>query len=198
MEMKDRGDVRAEVAGEHRSLEQAIARIRTLPADDPGRRVCLKRIAVTLAGHVVAVEQVLHPAVHSHVPEGDRLARQSLTDLVRAEEVMKDLEFTDTESGEFDTLLRRLTTWLRRHSDCEEAFLLPHLSGAAPRPALDELKDDLHTVEADAAALREAVAHGRRPDVIDRVHTALTERYHSASAPDRRPAPDGPEDWPAL
>ncbi|MBC2867136.1 hemerythrin domain-containing protein [Streptomyces mexicanus] len=185
--MKDHEDIAEELAAEHRSLGRAVARIQALPPGDPRRRACLKRTAVTLAGHAVAVERVLQPAVHRHLPGADQVAAQSLTDLVRAEEVMKDLEFTDTGSGEFDPLLRRLQTWLRRHRDHEEAVLLPDLGRAVPPGALDEMGDDVHAVEADTAALREAVAHTRRPDVMVRAHTALTERHPAPPTNDHRP-----------
>ncbi|MEV0600401.1 hemerythrin domain-containing protein [Streptomyces sp. NPDC050315] len=173
----DPADVVTALTEQHQELERALAEVLELPAGDPRRRSRLKETAVTLACHAAAAERHVHRAVHRYVPDdADRFVRQEITDLLRAEETMKDLEFTDTDSGEFDPLVRRLLTRIRRHGDAEEADLFPRLRRAASPEVLAGLADAVHQVEAQAAVLRDEVRASRRRDVLDRVLTALAEQ----------------------
>jgi hypothetical protein len=190
--MTDRADIVATLAEQHRELEQALRDVLNVPADDPRRRSRLKQAAVTLACHTAEAERHLHHLVHRYVPhDADRLVQQQVTDLLRAEETMKDLELTDTHSGEFAPLVRRLIARIRRHGEHKEAALFPRLRTAAPPEALAWLGDAARQVEAEAAALRDEVERSARRDVIDRIQAALapedarTTAYQQAERLDR-------------
>ena len=170
----ERADVVAVLTEQHRELERALSEVLKLPPGDSRRRSHLKDTAVALAGHTTATQCHLHHAVRRYLPhDGDRLVRQQDTDLLHAEEAMKDLEFTGVDSGEFDTLVRQLIRRVRRHSVREEASLFPRLRGSTPAAVLDELGDAVREVGAQAACLRSEVEHSRRPDVIGRIRAAL-------------------------
>ncbi|MGK9465135.1 hemerythrin domain-containing protein (plasmid) [Streptomyces sp. G6] len=175
--MRDRRDVVTVVMEQHREMQRALTEVLELPAGEPRRRERLKGAAVTLACHAAAVERHLHHAVRRYVPDdADWLVQQEATDLLRAEETMKDLEFTDTDSGEFDPLVRRLLVRIRRHGEGKESEVFPRLRTAASPGVLADLGDAVRRVEAEAAGLRVEVEGCRRRDVIDRLLTALAEQ----------------------
>ncbi|MEV0638382.1 hemerythrin domain-containing protein [Streptomyces sp. NPDC050619] len=175
--MADRADIVATLAEQHRELEQTLTEVLNVPAGDPRRRSSLKQAAVTLACHTAESERHLHHFLRRYVPDdADRLVQQQVTDLLRAEETMKDLEFTATDSGEFDPLVRRLIATIRRHGEHTEAVLFPRLRAAAPPEVLAGLGDAARQVEAEATTLRDEVERSERPDVIDRAQAALAPK----------------------
>ncbi|MGW0826130.1 hemerythrin domain-containing protein [Streptomyces sp. NPDC002845] len=181
--MTDRADIVTTLTEHHRELERTLTEVLRLPADDPRRRSRLKQAALTLACHTAAAERHLHHVVRRYVPDdGDRLVQQQVQDLRRAEETMKDLELTDTDSGEFDPLVRRLLTRVRRHGEHKNTALFPRLRTAAPPEVLALLGDAVRQVQAEAAALRNEVERSSRPDVTDRMQAALAPKRARTTA----------------
>ncbi|MFG3203714.1 hypothetical protein [Streptomyces sp. NPDC048192] len=175
-------DITTALTRPQRETERILTETLRLPTGDPRRRTCLKRAALALACDMAVADRRLHSTVRRYVPGGDRLVRQQATDLVRAEETMKDLEYTDTGSGPFEPLVRHLITTVHRHGEQFETAVLPRLRSAAPPEALARLADAVHEVEAEAAALRDEVEHSPRPDVIDRLQAALAPEGARTSA----------------
>ncbi|MBC9724214.1 hemerythrin domain-containing protein [Streptomyces sp. TRM68367] len=173
--MQDRANIITELTASHRRVEEALARVQSLPGDDPRRRDRLKEATLALVCQAVAQERHLHPAVRRYVPEGERLVRQEVTEELRMEEVLKDLEFTDTDSGEFAPLLRRLITRVHRHAVYEETAVFPELRRGARPKVLAALGKEVRRTEDNAAELRERLSHPPRPDLVDRARDAFEQ-----------------------
>ncbi|MFI9584372.1 hemerythrin domain-containing protein [Streptomyces sp. NPDC052236] len=185
--MRETADTITILTEQHRELQGELEQVQSLPTGDPRRRSGLKGAAVALVCHSTAV-RLLYGITRWRVPGGDRPARPGVMDLVRAEETMKDLEFTDDDSGEFDPLLRRLIIRVRRHIDQAETIVYPRLHQELPPDLREDLAYELRRIEADATAVREMVERWARRDVIDRVRVILAERYADRRAGIGEPA----------
>ncbi|WP_432188140.1 hemerythrin domain-containing protein [Streptomyces sp. Tue6028] len=130
-----------ELTSDHREVEETFARIQETPAQGQELRDLVAEVTVELVRHSVAEEQYLYPAVREYVENGDRLADKETADVSRVEELLKQLERTDTEDPQMSALLQQVMDHVAAHVEDEENHLFPALSRACSFATLNELGD---------------------------------------------------------
>ncbi|MCX5115375.1 hemerythrin domain-containing protein [Streptomyces sp. NBC_00378] len=137
--MEPGGDVIAELAADHRELEDLFSQIELQPVDHPRRRELADRLTAELVRHTVAEERHLYPAVREHVPHGAALADKELADHARVEQMLRDLEDLSVGDPQFNDTIAKLKLEVASHVREEEHELFPKLAAAILPEELDEL-----------------------------------------------------------
>ncbi|MEE1767114.1 hemerythrin domain-containing protein [Streptomyces sp. JV185] len=137
--MKPGGDVIAELAADHRELEDLFSQIELQPVDHPRRRELADRLTAELVRHTVAEEWHLYPAVRKHVPHGAALADKELADHAGVEQMLRDLEELSVEDPRFNDTIAKLKFEVASHVREEEHELFPKLAATLPPEELEEL-----------------------------------------------------------
>lgn len=118
-----------DMVADHREAEEVFREIDK--SDDPEvRRALVEHVITELVRYSVAGEQYLYPTVRKALPDGDKLADHELQEHAEAEEVMKQIEKTDTSDPEFEELVGKLVDDIHHHVEGEENDLLPKLRDA--------------------------------------------------------------------
>jgi hemerythrin superfamily protein len=169
---------------DHREVEEVFKEIEKSP--DPEERRALVEHAITeLVRHSVAEEQYLYPTTRKALPDGDKIADHDLKEHAEAEEVMKQIEKTQTEEPKFDELVSKLMEDIRHHVQEEESDLLPKLRDACDAAQLLELGEKFEKSKKMAPTRPHPMAPDRPPAnkilapgtaLIDRMRDALTGR----------------------
>ncbi|MFC9501641.1 hemerythrin domain-containing protein [Streptomyces sp. NPDC056982] len=177
----------AELAVDHREVDELFIRIEAQPARDTRRRELVDELTVELVRHSVAEDQYLYPAVREHVDDSAALADKELEDHAEAERLLKDLEGRDGDDDQFDTLLAKLKSEVTEHIRDEEARLFPLLAAACTPQELEELGDELRKAK-KAAPTRPHPSVPTTPPgnkilgpgvgLVDRARDLLTGRKH--------------------
>ncbi|WP_329595058.1 hemerythrin domain-containing protein [Streptomyces sp. NBC_01362] len=137
--MEPGGDVIAELAADHRELEDLFSQIELQPVDHPRRRELADRLTAELVRHTVAEELHLYPVVRKHVPNGAALADKEIADHARAERMLKDLEDLGVDDPRFNDTVAKLKFEVASHVREEEHELFPKLAATLPPEKLDGL-----------------------------------------------------------
>ncbi|MFF1351727.1 hemerythrin domain-containing protein [Streptomyces sp. NPDC058322] len=137
--MEPGGDVIAELAADHRELEDLFSQIELQPVDHPWRRELADRLTAELVRHTVTEELHLYPAVRKHVLHGAALADKELADHARAEQMLKGLEDRNVDDPLFNDTIAKLKFEVASHMREEEHELFPKLAAALPPEELVEL-----------------------------------------------------------
>jgi hemerythrin superfamily protein len=186
--MPDHGDdVVSILTTDHREVEQMFAELEKLrgTGDHDRIREVTEKVITELVRHSVAEEAYLYPATRTLIPGGDALADQEIAEHAEAEQVMKDLERTDTTDARFDELLTRLMTDIRAHIQEEESQLFPQLVHHADAAKLRELGSKItaikkiaptrpHPSAPDAPPANKLLAPGA--GLVDRIRDAISGR----------------------
>jgi hemerythrin-like domain-containing protein len=142
-------------------------------------------VITELVRHSVAEEQYLYPVARRALPGGDKIADHELEEHAEAEQVMKELERTDTDDPKYDDLTRKLIDAIRHHVEDEESDLLPKLRDACDAGELRELGEKFENSKKLAPTRPHPSAPDRPPankilgpgvGLIDRMRDALTGR----------------------
>ncbi|MER5472576.1 hemerythrin domain-containing protein [Streptomyces sp. NPDC002935] len=182
------GDVIAELATDHREVEELFGQIEGLAPGDKQRKVYAEQAVIELVRHSVAEEAYLYPAVREFLPDGDKVADKELEDHAEAERTMKELESLDADEPGFDRLIGELMTGIRSHIRDEEDNLFPRLRQTASEDALMKLGDKVrrakktaptrpHPSAPDTPLANKLLAPGA--GMVDRLRDALTGRGKS-------------------
>ncbi|MGS2640207.1 hemerythrin domain-containing protein [Streptosporangium sp. LJ11] len=186
--MPDHGDdVISILTTDHREVEQMFAELEKLrgTGDHERTRDVTEKVIIELVRHSVAEEAYVYPATRRFVPGGDALADREIAEHAEAEEVMKELEQTDTADARFDELLTRLMSDIRAHIQEEESELFPKLAQHAGPEELRELGGKVTAVKKVAPTRPHPAAPDTPPankllapgaGLIDRVRDALSGR----------------------
>ncbi|MFG3293201.1 hemerythrin domain-containing protein [Streptomyces sp. NPDC048179] len=144
------GNVLAELMTDHREVEEMFSRIEAMTGGGQELRDLVDDVTIELVRHSVAEEQYLYPAVREYIEGGDRLADKEIADHGRVEELLKQLEKTDTEDPRTGSLLHQLMTEVSDHVQDEETNLFPKLRQVCSPETLDELGDKVRRAKAMA------------------------------------------------
>jgi hemerythrin superfamily protein len=182
-----RDDVISILTTDHREVEQMFAELEKLRGTGDHDRVrdVTEKVITELVRHSVAEEAYLYPATRRLIPDGDALADREIAEHAEAEQVMKELERTDTTDPRFDELLTQLMTDIRAHIQEEENELFPQLVQHADAEELRELGSKVtaikkvaptrpHPSAPDTPPANKLLAPGA--GLIDRVRDALSGR----------------------
>ncbi|MER6678607.1 hemerythrin domain-containing protein [Streptomyces sp. NPDC000983] len=144
------GDAIAELMADHREVEEMFARIKAMPGGGQALRDVVDEVTIELVRHSIAEEEYLYPAVRKHVPGGDGIADREIADHGRVEELLKDLEKTDTDDLAMSPLLHRLMEEVSAHVRDEEDNLFPRLRQECSPEALNDLGDKIRRAKSTA------------------------------------------------
>ncbi|MFD8722866.1 hemerythrin domain-containing protein [Streptomyces sp. NPDC059629] len=144
------GNILQELTTDHREVEEFFGRIEALTGGGQELRDLVDEVTIELVRHSVAEEQYLYPAVREHIEGGDRLADKEIADHGRVEELLKQLEKTDTGDPRMAPLLQQLMNEVSEHLQDEETNLFPKLRQVCSPEALDELGDKVRRAKAMA------------------------------------------------
>jgi hypothetical protein len=111
----------------HRRLETTLGALSAAP-DAAGRFRLLNEVTVELAGHTVAEETDLYPAVRRSLPDGDAVVRELADDNASIEHLVKGLHNVRVTDAGFEALVDRLINGVRAHIRDEESGLFPRLT----------------------------------------------------------------------
>jgi hemerythrin superfamily protein len=97
------------------------------------------RLVHDLVTHEVAEEEIVYPAVRSHVPGGDQLAKERIAEQQRAEETLAAMEKMDANAPEFGQMLQTLKADVLAHAQAEETQVFPNLESSLDAGHLQKL-----------------------------------------------------------
>jgi len=168
--------------------EQIVALCRELTdatASVERRREVAEVVAATLARHLSAEEQYLHPAVRAVVDDGAALADRETAADRTMEETLQDLLDSDPEEPEFARLAEQVADELHQHVTTAARDILPRLAAAASAAELIRLGNRVEVAE-EAAPTRPHPDVPTGPHwnkvvdpalgVVDKVRDAVTGR----------------------
>ncbi|MGI8760584.1 MAG: hemerythrin domain-containing protein [Jatrophihabitantaceae bacterium] len=115
--------------------------LRELGAEDS--RPAREQIVMELVRHFVAEEQYLHPAIRERVDGGEQLADAAAQSDRECEQLLRDLENSDSTDAELHEVLARLRARFQTHVRTQEREVFPALAAAFSPPELDELGADV-------------------------------------------------------
>lgn len=125
------------LGNDHEQVKQLLSKFEMAPAASGTNDSLLgarKKMAETLvieeSKHEAIEEMYFWPAVREHLPDGDTLADQAISQEQEAKEVLDRLDKTDAGVPEFEKLLVKFTAAAREHIDFEEQRVWPGLRSA--------------------------------------------------------------------
>jgi hemerythrin-like domain-containing protein len=131
-------DVFDVLATDHVEVKRMLAELGKGPTmatgANPDQLVLRKRMAEELvieeSKHEAVEEMYFWPAVREHLPDGDVLADQAVSQEQEAKEVLDKFDKLDASDPEFERLLVKFTAAARAHIDFEEQRVWPGLRSA--------------------------------------------------------------------
>lgn len=144
------GDAIAELMTDHREVEEMFARIKAIPGGGQELRDVVDEVTIELVRHSIAEEEYLYPAVRKHIEGGGEIVDREIADHGRVEELLKDLEKTDTDDPRTGPLLQRLMQEVTAHVQDEEENLFPMLRRGCTADALNDLGDKIRRAKSMA------------------------------------------------
>lgn len=172
------------IIADHREVQAVFTEIEA-SEDARNKRELVEHVIAELVRHSVAEEQYLYPTARKALPDGDELVDHELEEHAEAEQVMKDIENTDSTDPKFPELVGKLIADIRHHLEDEEEDLLPKLRAACDPEQLGELGRKFEQAKKMAPTRPHPAAPDRPPanrvldpgaGLIDRVRDALSGR----------------------
>jgi len=170
---------------DHREVEDMFARLEAGGMEIDARKDLVDQVTIEIVRHSVAEEQYLYPFVHDHLPGGETLHDEELSDHARIEVLLKQLDGMSADNLEFEATLRELMTEVRSHVAEEEGTLFNELREATTA----EQREDLGGKIEMAKRVAPTRPHPSAPDtppmnkllgpgtgLVDRIRDALTGR----------------------
>ncbi|MEV0350194.1 hemerythrin domain-containing protein [Nonomuraea sp. NPDC050680] len=186
--MADHGDdVITILTTDHREVEQMFAELETLRGTGKHEQIrdVTEKVIIELVKHSVAEEAYLYPATRKYLPGGDALADREIAEHAEAEQLMKDLESTDTHDPAFENLLTTFMAAIRQHVLEEESELFPQLAKHADAEELRHLGSQINAIKKVAPTRPHPSAPDTPPankllapgaGLVDRIRDAITGR----------------------
>lgn len=135
---------------DHRRCEELLAQIRAQSSPDPE---VVHQVIVEVCVHDVTESQVLYPLVEERLPEGNRLATDTLNQHVRIANILVELDRRHPDEPRRRLLLDSLVEDCRQHFAVEEVSLLAPLRRLLAPEELARLDRDLTRARINAPAL---------------------------------------------
>lgn len=170
---------------DHQELDDLCARLER-GDDDPDRQAQVLDVMVaTLARHLSAEEQYLHPTVRAVLPDGDALADRELVEDVEIQRAAQRLDVIRPDASRFGPVLTEVVVRVREHARRVDRYLLPRLADVLDEEDLIRLGNRV-TIAQEAAPTRPHPATPVSPPwnkivdpgvaVVDKVRDALAGR----------------------
>ncbi|HEX6498101.1 MAG TPA: hemerythrin domain-containing protein [Micromonosporaceae bacterium] len=170
---------------EHRRLDELCARLERGDGDSDYQARVLDVLVASLARHLSAEEQYLHPTVRAVLADGDRLADRELVEDVEIQRAAARLDVIRPDAPRFGAVLTEFAVRVREHVRRLDRYLLPRLADVLDEEDLVRLGNRL-TIAEEAAPTRPHPATPTTPPwnkivdpgvaVVDKVRDALAGR----------------------
>src|SRR5690348_4214107 len=145
------------LASDHEQVKKLLSQFEAAPAASGTNDSLLaarKKMAETLvieeSKHEAVEEMYFWPAVREHVPNGDALADQAISQEQEGKEVLAKLDKLDADDPEFERLVREFTSAAREHIAFEETQVWPALRAALTETQSLELGEKLEQAKKTA------------------------------------------------
>jgi hemerythrin superfamily protein len=180
----DQRDVVEILTHDHREVEEMFGEL-TGATDPAEKRRIVDDITIELIRHAVAEEMYVYPAVRRHVPDGDSLADEEISEHSEIEQALKDLESVDATDADFDAVTSRLIKDVTEHVQEEENTLFPQLAQHCSQEDLVKLGGQVETAKKVAPTRPHPSAPDRPPlnkllapgaGLVDRIRDHLSGR----------------------
>jgi hemerythrin superfamily protein len=177
-------DIVDDIITDHREVEAIFKELETND-NRAARRELVEHVITELVRHSVGEEQYLYPTARRVLEDGDKIADHELHEHAEAEEIMKKIEGTNKEDGEFEALVGQLMRDIRHHIEDEEGDLLPKMREACDAGELAELGKKFENAKKIAPTRPHPSAPDKPPankilgpgvGLIDRMRDALSGR----------------------
>lgn len=150
--MTDAFDV---LAKDHQEVKQMLAELAQGPTAAAGasenalllRKNMTQQLIIEESRHEAAEEMYFWPAVREHLPGGDALADEAVSQEQHAKEVLDKLDKLDATDPEFEQLIGTFSAAALEHITFEEDRVWPGLRGVLTEQAATELGDALITAK---------------------------------------------------
>lgn len=168
------------ITTDHRNVEalfeQALA-----PGGSEERARVVGQIIRELSMHAVVEEMLLYPAARRSVPDGERLADESLDEHQDVKEMLAQLDGMDADDDRVTTLITDLQDAVTSHAQEEETELLPALESALGVAAMESLGKRMERAKAAAPTRPHPHAPNTPPgNVIVGIPTGMVDRMRDA------------------
>ena len=145
------------LASDHEQVKQLLSQFEAAPAASGTNDSLLaarKKMAETLvieeSKHEAVEEMYFWPAVRKHLPDGDKLADQAISQEQEGKELLTKLDKLDADNPEFERLLGQFIKAARDHIAFEETKVWPALRSAMTEAEAAELGDSLEQAKKTA------------------------------------------------
>ena len=138
------GDVVDLLLAQHRDVRQLFTQVQVGGASAAEAFECLVRL---LAVHETAEEEVVHPALRSIGPEGERVAEARKAEEDDAKKALSDLEKLGVEGDGFASQFQRFRAEVLAHAEAEEHEVFPLLRRSLDADELDKLRTAVEKAE---------------------------------------------------
>jgi hemerythrin-like domain-containing protein len=138
------------LASDHEQVKRLLSQFEAAPAASgtndsllAARKKMAEILVIEESKHEAIEEMYFWPAVRRHLPDGDKLADQAISQEQEAKEVLAKLDKLDADNPEFDRLLREFIRAAREHIAFEETQVWPALRAALSEGESSELGNKL-------------------------------------------------------
>jgi hemerythrin superfamily protein len=149
---RERQDALELILADHRAVDRLFARYEALDASEPidVKRDIVGEIVRELSIHAELEERFLYPAVRRELPQGARIAEESLDEHAAVRDLLVAIDETDPADPKFDERVTMLIREVRHHVEAEETEILPGIRARLPEDVLLDLGDDMASAKASA------------------------------------------------
>jgi hemerythrin superfamily protein len=145
------------LASDHEQVKRLLSQFEAAPAAagvNDSLLAARKKMAETLvieeSRHEAVEEMYFWPTVRKHLPDGDKLADQAISQEQEGKEVLAKLDKLDADNPEFDRLLGEFIKAARDHIAFEETRVWPGLRSAMTEAEAADLGDSLEQAKKTA------------------------------------------------
>jgi hemerythrin superfamily protein len=138
---------------DHRAVDRLFDRYEALDASEPveEKRRLADEIARELSVHTEIEERFLYPTVRDELPQGSRIAAESLDEHAGVREFLVAIGETDPADPKFDERVTMLIREVRHHVEQEETEILPGIRARVPEDVLLDLGEQMAGAKATAS-----------------------------------------------
>ena len=145
------------LASDHEQVKRLLSQFEAAPAASgtndsllAARKKMAEILVIEESKHEAVEEMYFWPAVRKHLPDGDKLADQAISQEQEGKRILGRLDKLDSGGPEFDMLLGEFTKAARDHIAFEETRVWPALRSAMTEIEAVELGDSLEQAKKTA------------------------------------------------
>jgi hemerythrin superfamily protein len=149
---RERQDALELILADHRKVDRLFDRYEALDASEPidVKQDLVGEIVRELSIHAELEERFLYPVVRGELPQGARIAEESLDEHAGVRDLLAAIDETDPADPKFDERVTMLIREVRHHVEAEETEILPGIRARLAEDVLLDLGQQMATARASA------------------------------------------------